>query len=101
MLITVKSPLKPRYLQILAYQHMAFKYLLKIFEKFCPLTGINPMGKTNHKEIFLQSDSSLLAVGGREATLGQMTTVPMLWGHAFAEVYFWAWGVSKTDNEKI
>lgn len=39
-------------------------------------------------------------VGGREATLRQMTTVPMLWGHAFAEVYFGGWGVSKTDNEK-
>lgn len=24
----------------------------------------------------------------------------MLWGHAFAEVYFGGWGVSKTDNEK-
>ena len=29
-----------------------------------------------------------------------MTTVLMLWGHAFVEVYFWGWGLSKTDNEK-
>lgn len=35
-------------------------------------------------------------MGGREATLGQMTTVPRLWGHAFAGLYCQGWGVSKT-----
>lgn len=70
---------------------MTFKYLLKVFERLSPLTGINPMGNTNHKEI-----SSLIVMGGREATLGQMTTVPMLWGHAFAGLYCRGWGVSKT-----
>lgn len=51
-------------------------------------------GKTNCKETFLNSESSLLVVGGREATLVQMT-VPMLLGHAFAEVTCLGWPVGK------
>lgn len=64
-----------------------FKYLLKIFGRLCPLTGISPMGKTNHKETCLYSEKFLLVVGGRETALVQMTTVPKLLGHAFTEVY--------------
>lgn len=64
-----------------------FKYLLKIFGRLCPLTGISPMGKTNHKETCIYSEKFLLVVGGRETALVQMTTVPKLLGHAFTEVY--------------